>query len=72
MWWKRKRLVRVHLIGDEPSIEGVYTGRIDGHYRIENANVIESSERSHALEGWVLVPAHKVAFVQVLTGRAAS
>lgn len=71
MWWKKKRLVRVHLCGDEPSIEGVFVGRIDGHYRLENASVIESAERSHALEGWVLVPARKVAFVQVLVdGRA--
>lgn len=67
MWWKRKRLVRVHLVGDEPSVEGVYIGRVDGHYRLEQASVIESAERSHTLEGWVLIPARKVAFVQVLT-----
>lgn len=70
MWWKRKRLVRVHLVGDEPSVEGVYIGRADGHYRIEHASVIESAERSHPLEGWVLIPARKVAFVQVLTESA--
>ena len=66
MWWKRKRLVRVHLVGDEPSIEGIYNGRVDGHYRIDTPSVIEASDRSHSLDGWVLIPSHKVAFIQVL------
>lgn len=66
MRWRRKRLVRMHLVGDEPSIEGILIGRTDGHYRIENANVIEASDKSHALEGWVLVPIRKVAFIQVI------
>ena len=72
MWWKRKRLVRLHLVGDEPSIEGILVGRTDGHYRVEQASVIESAERSHAVEGWVLVPVARVAFVQCLVaGRVA-
>lgn len=72
MWWRRKRLVRVHLVGGEPSVEGVYTGRVDGHYRIEQASVIEGVDRSYAVDGWVLIPAHKVAFVQVLYPGGAS
>lgn len=71
MWWKRKRLVRVHLVGDEPSVEGILIGRTDGHYRIENANVIEAADKTHALEGWVLIPTRKVAFIQVIPVSAA-
>lgn len=71
-WWNRKRLVRLHLVGDEPSIEGVYIGRTDGHYRIEQASVIETPDRSHAVEGWVLVPVGRVAFIQVLNAGAST
>jgi len=55
--------------GDAPSLEGVYMGRVGRkHYRLEAARIIESSERSHDLEGYALVPVEGVAFIQVVDG----
>jgi hypothetical protein len=66
MWQRKRRLVRVHLTGNEPSIEGVWMGRVGKHYRLEAVKVIQSAETSHDLEGTALVPVERVAFVQVL------
>lgn len=69
LWWRRKRLARVHLTGDEPSLEGVYMGRVGRkHYRLEGASLIESSDSSVELEGYQLIPVERVAFLQVLDG----
>lgn len=62
----KKRLVRVHLTGGEPSIEGVWMGRVSKHYRIEAAKVIEAEDRSYEITGSALIPVERVAFVQVL------
>lgn len=62
----KRRLVRVHLTGNEPSIEGVWIGRVGKHYRVEAAKIIQSADTSHDLEGTALIPAERVAFVQVL------
>lgn len=68
----RKRLVRVHLDGDHPSIEGLVQStriRRDGHYIVELASVIEAEERSFKLEGdKVRIPRERVVFLQELRG----
>lgn len=72
---RRKRLMRIHLAGDLPSIEGLVSStRIvrDGHYVVEIASVIEGEDRSFKLEGdRVLVPRERVVFLQELMGVAA-
>lgn len=69
LWWRRKRVARVHLTGAEPSLEGVYMGRVGRkHYRLEGASLVESTDSSVELEGFVLIPVEKVAFIQVLDG----
>ena len=71
----RKRLVRIHLKGDLPSIEGVIrTWATWGtwHYTVRLAKVVEGEQRTFTLEGdKVRIPRENVAFVQVLTGVAA-
>lgn len=63
---RHKHMVRVHLVGNEPSVEGVYMGRVGKHYRLEAARVIESEDRSYDITGSALIPVERVAFLQVL------
>ena len=63
----RRKLVRLHLAGDQPSIEGVLTGFWAGHYIVKLARVFETADASHSLDGpSVRVPRERVVFVQVL------
>lgn len=65
--WARKRLVRLHLAGDRPSLEGVLAGFWAGHYVLRLAKVLESEERTLSLEGpEIRVDRGQVVFVQVL------
>jgi len=66
IWQRKRRVVRVHLAGNEPSIEGVWMGRVGKHYRLEAAKVIQGTDTSHDIEGSALIPAERVVFVQVL------
>lgn len=69
LWWRRKRVARVHLTGSEPSLEGVYMGRVGRkHYRLEGASLVESTDTTVELEGFVLIPVERVAFIQVIDG----
>lgn len=60
-------MARVHLTGNEPSIEGVWMGRVGKHYRVEAARVIQGADESYDLDGHALIPVERVAFVQVLS-----
>lgn len=66
----RRRKVRVHLSGDNPSVDGLMAGRPwrhAGHYVIELAAVVTGEHTSQRLEGdRVLIPREKVVFVQEL------
>ena len=44
---RKRRLLRLHLEGNQPSIEGVFLGFEAGHYRIANGKLIEAPDR-----GW--------------------
>ncbi len=66
MMRRKKHMARVHLTGNEPSIEGVWMGRVGKHYRIEAARVIQGADESYDIEGHALIPVERVAFVQVL------
>ena len=67
--WKvrGKRLVRLHLDKDQPSVEGLLAGRWGGHYVLLRPSVYETSDRSHSLTGHLEVPAERVLFVQVMS-----
>lgn len=67
----RKRLVRVHLSGDSPSLDGLLVTprtRLTGnHYVLELASVVEAENRTIKLEGEkVMIPRERVVFVQEL------
>lgn len=64
--FRRRRLLRLHLIKQEPSIEGVFLGFQAGHYRLANASMLETTERTHALEGETWVPRDRVLYGQVI------
>ena len=64
---RRVRLVRLHLKGDAPSIEGLWKGQHAGHYRLEVPRVLAQVGSSEDLDGIdVLVPRENVLFVQRL------
>lgn len=63
---RKKHMARVHLTGNEPSIEGVFMGRVGKHYRVEAAKVIRGTDESYDMEGHALIPVERVAFIQVL------
>jgi hypothetical protein len=64
-----KRRVRLHIEDKPgspmPSIDGVLLGRWSGHYVLLLPKLVQSEERSVALEGLLEVPAERVVFVQV-------
>jgi len=65
---RRKRMVRLHLRGDLPSIEGIFTGFWAGHYVIRTPSVVASEQQTLALDGQdARVPKEQVMFVQVLS-----
>jgi hypothetical protein len=65
-WFRfRARLVRVHQRDPDPTLEGILMGRRAGHYRLANARVFETADRSLPV-GQVWVPAGNVVFLQVL------
>jgi hypothetical protein len=61
-----KRLVRLHLIGQDGSLEGILLGRFGAHYVLITASYLEDKDRTFTLDGHVEVPAERVLFVQVL------
>lgn len=65
MWW-RKRLVRLHMDSERPSIEGIHVGFWANHYVLKNAVLWEAADRSSAV-GDVRVPRQNVIFVQEMS-----
>lgn len=51
--------------GNRPSVEGIFLGFDAGHYRLANAKLLETTDRTHELgETWV--PRERVLHAQVL------
>lgn len=67
-----KRQVRLHIEDKPgspmPSIDGILLGRWSGHYILLLPKLVQSEDRSVALEGMLEVPAERVVFVQVFGG----
>jgi hypothetical protein len=68
--WPRRKLVRLHLEGNQPSLEGVLVGWPRwhaGHYVLRLAKLIESENLTVTLDGHaVRVPRERVVFCQEL------
>lgn len=62
----KRRLVRLHQEANGPTVEGILvSGRTANHYHLRAAVVIESPNRSHALEsGEAWVPRERVVLVE--------
>ena len=61
----RRRLVRLHLVDPYPSVNGIYMGRVDGHYRLLKPELLEASDRTQELSGELWVPSERVVYMQV-------
>jgi hypothetical protein len=61
---KGKRRARLHLIDNQPSVEGILAGRWGGHYVVLTPTLLADGEMP--VSGHVEVPAEKVLLVQVL------
>ena len=65
-----KRRVRLHIEDKPgspmPSIDGILLGRWSGHYILLLPKLVQSEERTIALEGMLEVPSERVVFVQIL------
>ena len=62
-----KRRVRLHLVDDGPTLDGVLVGRWSGHYVLLLPRLVKGPEESVELDGLVEVPAERVVFVQVVS-----
>lgn len=65
-WRLRGRLVRLHIDGSNPSLEGILRGRRGGHYLLDVPRLVAGAGEPTELQGFVAVPAGRVAFLQVL------
>jgi hypothetical protein len=63
---RAKRVARLHLKDNAPSVEGLLMGRFNGHYILQAPKILETKERTYSLDGWLEVPAEKVLYVQVI------
>lgn len=61
-----KRLVRLHLADNQPSVEGVLAGRWGGHYVVLAPKLLDATQRTFSLDGHLEVPAERVLYVQVI------
>ena len=62
-----KPTVRVHLTGNEPSVEGVLIHKGARELRLTACRVWESAEGSHTVDGLVVIPRERVTFWQVVS-----
>jgi hypothetical protein len=63
-WFAKKRAVRLHFVGDSPSIDGVFLGTEAGHYVLAKAELIRE-DGNVALDGETWIPSERVLFMQV-------
>lgn len=59
-------MVRIHMDGNQPSLEGVLDRSTLSHYVLLAPKVLEGPDRAVAIDGHVLVPKGRVLFVQVI------
>lgn len=63
----RRKLVRLHMDGSRPSLEGILTGFWADHYLLTQPEIMAAPGETYALDGpEVRVPKTNVVFVEVL------
>jgi hypothetical protein len=60
----KKRVVRLHFVGDSPSIEGIFLGTQASNYVLAKAELVRE-DSNVALEGETWIPKERVLFMQV-------
>lgn len=63
---RMKRKVRVHMIDMTESLDGVLYGRTRNELVLRAASVVHENGESHQLDGEILIPHQRVAFLQAL------
>lgn len=64
---RRRRTLRLHIEGQDASIEGIFVGFWARHYVLRVPSIVEAPERTIALDGHdVKVPRERVIFCQEL------
>jgi hypothetical protein len=66
LWRLVGRMVRIHLEGTDPSLEGIYRGRRGGHYLLDVPQFVPTPGERKPLSGFVAVPIRRVLFLQAL------
>ena len=62
----RRRRVRLHLKDGAPSLDGLLTGSVDGHYLLKVARLVRAADETISLDGEIEVPRRNVLFIQRL------
>lgn len=59
-------VVRLHLVGDQRSVEGLLVGVVEGHYKLVMSRMLNDSNPEHdtPIDGESFWPAAKVFYVQ--------
>jgi len=63
---RRRRLVRLHCVNPDETVEGLDRGRYDGHYVLELPKLLEAEDRTVSLAGVLEIPAGRVRYRQVI------
>lgn len=63
---RRRKLLRLHLLDRNESIEGILVGFEAGHYRLAKSSVIAAEGQTRALTGETWVPRERVLYAQRL------
>jgi hypothetical protein len=64
---RKRRMVRLHMKGSEPSVEGFFVGFWANHYVVELAKVLVGEDNTESLDGPdLVVPRENVVFMQRL------
>lgn len=59
-------VVRLHLVGDVRSVEGLLTGVVEGHYRLVMSRLLNDANAEHdtPIDGESFWPTAKIFYVQ--------
>jgi hypothetical protein len=66
-WFWQPKQVRIHVHGQEQSIDGILISRPNHFYRLAQPKLVVAENISQALDGEAWVPSDRVLFLQVLT-----
>lgn len=66
-WFWKPKQVRIHIQGQDQSLDGILTHRPNHFYRLAQPELVFGENMNHALDGEAWVPSDRVLFLQVLT-----